>query len=228
MSTANKFHRREVSTPKGVVLTRPGPVGGVRDNNRLVKQQKIRDAALILFLQHGVEGVSVDDIMQSADMAKGSFYRYFADQTALVEDLMAPARSAMVESLESCSRELDSASTRDAQVAAYKRIGNVLAILLMEFPGQVRLYLQESRAPAVGARRPVVSMAKTMSEYAIELTRKAQKHGILKPIPVAISALSVVGATERLLLAVLHEEDIGDVLQVPEAVATLILDGLKA
>lgn len=219
--------RREVSTPKGQALKRPGPVGGVRDLNRQKKAQAIRDAALLLFLERGIEAVSVDDIMQAAQMAKGSFYRYYTDQTALVEDLMAPTRELMTRALETCMRELETASSREMMIKAYTRIGDVLATLLMEQPGPVRLFLQESRAPAQGARRPIIELSAQVARYAIEMTKTAQKHGILKPIPVAVSALTVVGAAERLLLAVLHEEDIGNVLEVPAALTTLILDGLR-
>ncbi len=219
--------RREVSTPKGQALMRPGPVGGVRDLNRQKKAQAIRDAALLLFLERGIEAVSVDDIMQAAQMAKGSFYRYYTDQTALVEDLMAPTRELMTRALETCMRELETASSREMMIKAYTRIGDVLATLLMEQPGPVRLFLQESRAPAQGARRPIIELSAQVARYAIEMTKTAQKHGILKPIPVAVSALTVVGAAERLLLAVLHEEDIGNVLEVPAALTTLILDGLR-
>ncbi|HEY0880895.1 MAG TPA: helix-turn-helix domain-containing protein [Archangium sp.] len=220
--------KREVSTPKGTPLKRPGPVGGVRDLNRQKKTQAIREAALLLFLERGIEAVSVDDIMKAARMAKGSFYRYYADQTALVEDLMMPTRQLMTNALEACSRELVTASSPEMMVKAYRRIGDVLATLLMEQPGPVRLYLQEARAPAQGARRPIIELASQVARYAIEMTRIAQKHGILKPIPEAVSALTVVGAAERLLLAVLHEEDIGNVLEVPAALTTLILDGLRA
>lgn len=220
--------RREVSTPKGKALKRPGPVGGVRDLNRQRKAQAIRDAALLLFLERGIEAVSVDDIMKSARMAKGSFYRYFIDQAALVAELMEPTRLLITEALEACLHELRTAKTRDAQSRAYARVGEVLATLLMEQPGPVRLYLQESRAPAQGARRPIIELSKLMTRYALDMTRTAQQHGILKPIPVAVSALTVVGAAERLLLAVLHDEDIGNVLEVPAALTTLILDGLKA
>lgn len=220
--------QREVSTPRGKALKRPGPVGGVRDLNRQRKAQAIRDAALMLFLERGIEAVSVDDIMKSARMAKGSFYRYFIDQAALVADLMEPTRQLMTEALEVCLKELKSATTRDAQFRAYARVGEVLATLLMEHPGPVRLYLQESRAPAQGARRPIIELSKLVTRYALDITRAAQQHGILKPIPVAVSALTVVGAAERLLLAVLHDEDIGNVLEVPAALTTLILDGLKA
>ena len=219
--------RREVSTPRGQALKRPGPVGGVRDLNRQKKAQAIRDAALLLFLERGIEAVSVDDIMQAAQMAKGSFYRYYTDQTALVDDLMAPTRDLMTNALETCSRELDTAPSREAMVKAYARIGDVLATLLMEQPGPVRLFLQESRAPAQGARRPIIDLSRKVAGYAIEMTKTAQRHGFLKPIPVAVSALTVVGAAERLLLAVLHEEDIGNVLEVPAVLTRLILDGLR-
>lgn len=210
------------------VLKRPGPVGGVRDLNRQKKAQAIRDAALLLFLERGIESVSVDDIMKSARMAKGSFYRYFADQTALVDEIVAPTRTLLTDAMVACCRDLETASSRDMMFKAYARIGDTLAILLMEHPGPVRLYLQESRAPSQGARKPLLDISATVAHYAIEMTRIAQKHGILKPIPVAVSALTVVGAAERLLLAVLHEEDIGNPLEVPAALTTLILDGLKA
>ncbi|MFZ5444016.1 MAG: TetR/AcrR family transcriptional regulator [Myxococcota bacterium] len=219
---------REVSTPKGQRLKRPGPIGGVRDLNRQKKAQAIRHAALLLFLERGIEAVSVDDIMKSARMAKGSFYRYFADQRSLVDDIISPIRELVTRALEQCDHELETASTKEAMIKAYSRIGDVLATLIMEFPGPVRLYLQESRAPAQGARRPIRDLSATVSRFAISMTHTAQKHGILKPIPVAVSALTVVGAAERLLLAVLQEEDIGNVLEVPAALMTLILDGLKA
>jgi AcrR family transcriptional regulator len=227
MKATKLRHVREVSTPKGQALKRPGPVGGVRDLNRQKKAQTIRDAALLLFLERGIDSVSVDDIMTSARMAKGSFYRYYTDQTALLEDILGPTKELMTRALEACSRELETASTREAMFKAYSRIGDVLATLLMEFPGPVRLFLQESRAPAQGPRKPIIELSKTVSRYAIEMTKTAQKHGILKPIPVAVSALTVVGAAERLLLAVLHEEDIGNPLEVPAALTTLILDGLR-
>jgi len=43
-----------------------------------------------------------------------------------------------------------------------------------------------------------------------------------------VSALAVVGAVERLLLAVLREEDVGNPLEIPDALTQLVLDGLRA
>lgn len=207
---------------------RPGQPGGVRDTNRKARKDALIDASLRLFLEHGIEGVSVDDITKKARMAKGSFYRYFDDQAALVAEMIEPTRAKVTEALEQCSIELNTAATRDAQFAAYAKIGEVIGGAFLEYPGVVRLYLQENRAPAVGARKPIAQMSAVISRYAIEITKKAQKHGILRPIPETVSALAVVGAAERLMHGIMLEEDIGNPLEVPSHLATLILDGLKA
>lgn len=218
----------EVTTPRGLLLKRPGPPGGVRDTNRLKKTQAIRDAALALFLDRGVEGVSVDDIMKAAQMAKGSFYRYFADQAALMEDLMAPLRGRLVEALEVCAAELAGSATREAQTAVFRRIAVILTSLLTEYPGQVRLYLQECRAPGVGARRPIVELAKRVTATARDMTSQAQQSGLAKAGNVAVAALTVVGAVERLLLALLLREDIGDHAAVPPVVLSTLLEGIRS
>src|SRR3954466_10862706 len=93
---------------------RPGQPGGVRDLNRKAKAQALLDAALPLLLKRGIEGVSVDEITGKARMAKGSFYRYFDSQAELVDALIAPTRDLMLQTLEACSRALETASTRDA------------------------------------------------------------------------------------------------------------------
>src|SRR5450432_3370743 len=134
---------------------RPGQPGGVRDLNRKARAQALLDTALLLFLERGVEGVSVDEITSKAEMAKGSFYRYFDSQAELVEALITPVRTQILETLETCSRALVKAATRDAMFKAYKPVGEMIGTLLLSFPGVVRLYLQENRGPSVGARKPV-------------------------------------------------------------------------
>ena len=65
-----------------------------------------REAALRLFLERGLDGVTIDDITQACGVAKGTFYRYFDDKAALVESLLAPVRAELVEALELCGRAL--------------------------------------------------------------------------------------------------------------------------
>lgn len=220
------FIKPEVSSSRGALLKRPGPPGGVRDTNRLKKAQAIRDAALSLYLARGVEGVSVDDIMKASQMAKGSFYRYFADQAGLMEELMLPLQARMADALEICAAELADSTSREAK-ATFQKIAVILSALLTECPGQVRLYLQECRAPGLGARRPIVELAKRVTTAAIDITARAQQVGLTKSGNPAVAALTVVGAVERLVFALLHNEDIGDHAAVPPVLMATLLEGLK-
>ncbi len=208
------------------VSKRPGQPGGVRDTNRKEKERVLLDAALLLFLSRGVEGVSVDDITRAASVAKGSFYRYFKDQEALVEALVSPTRKVLMSAFGEVSEALEKAVDRQTQFSSYRRLGGALATLMMEHPGVVRLYLQESRAPAVGARRPLGKLSVDINQSAIELTKKAQKLRIFKEFPPAVSALTVVGATEKLILGVLLDQDLGNPLEIPSALVSLIFDGI--
>ncbi len=207
---------------------RPGQPGGVRDTNRKLRTRQLLQAALELFLERGIEGVSVDDITGAAKMAKGSFYRYFDDQTALVRELVRPTEEAAVKAFDRAFDAIGEADTTQLQANVYRGLGEVLGTFLLEHAGVARLYLQESRAPGVGPRGPLVELSKTVGRHAIRITERAQQHGILKPIPPAISALAVVGAVERLLLGVLQEEPLGNPLEIPPHLVTMILDGLKA
>ena len=205
---------------------RPGQPGGVRATNRKEKEKALLDEALLLFLARGVEGVSVDDITQAAGVAKGSFYRYFKDQEALVEALVLPTRTVMLEAFDEVGKALSKAVDREKQFSMYRRIGGVLATLLMEHPGVVRLYLQESRAPAVGARRPLVKLSDDIVKIAIELTKQAQRLHIFKDFPPGVSALTVVGASEKLILGVLLDQELGNPLEIPQALVSLMFDGM--
>lgn len=206
---------------------RPGPPGGVRDTNRRARTQALLDAALGLFLARGVEAVSIEDITRAADMAKASFYRYFADKEALVSALYAPVSREVLGALEACGVALERATQREELLVAYEALGRRLVAAFLTDAGAARLYLQECRGPALGARAPIRALADAIAAHAIAVTRQAHTHRMLRPIAPSVSALIVVGAVERLLFAVLSGEDVGNPLELPEALTTIVLDGLR-
>lgn len=222
-----KARARAASTGPRVPAQRPGPEGGRRDQNRKERVKALAEAALALFLERGLDGVTIDDITQACGVAKGTFYRYFDDKTALVDALLAPVRAGMLQGLEECGRRLEVARDVEAMFEAYRALGAIFAGAVLTQAGVVRLYLQECRGPAVGARARLVELSRLMSRHAVQLTRQAHTHGLLRPIRPEVSALAVVGAVERLLLAVLSEEEIGNPLDIPDLLSTLVLDGLR-
>jgi AcrR family transcriptional regulator len=199
----------------------------VRDTNRRERMKALGEAALRLFLERGLDGVTIDDITPETRVAKGTCYRYFEDKPALVDWLLAPVRGELLDGLERCGQATAAAHDVEAMFDAYRALAAIIAGALLQYPGVVRLYLQECRGPAVGARVKLVEVARLVSRHAVDITEKAHTHGLLRPILPAVSGLAVVGAVERLLLAVLSEEDVGNPLELPDALTTLILDGLR-
>ncbi len=207
---------------------RPGQPGGRRDTNRKERTKALSDAALALFLARGIEAVTIEDITTKAGVAKGSFYRYFDDKTALVESLFAPVQREVTAAFDGSIARLKGASSREQAFSSYEQIGEGLGRVILHHGDVVQLYLQECRAPAEGARAPARRLAGLVAGKAIEHTRLAREHGLLRDFPAEVSTLSVIGAVERLLFAILAGEFHGEPLEVPGQLITLILDGLRA
>ena len=210
---------------EAVPSERPGLPGGKRDRNRRARVDSLASAALELFLEEGIEGTSIDDITKKARTAKGSFYRYFSGKEALVEALMSPVSEAFSEAFSRCETALSRARTREEMTAAYTEVGEALAVTVLSQPERVRLYLQENRGPRRGARGPVVELADQIRESALAITETAHAHGLMRTFPAEISALAVIGAAERLVLATLNGR-IEHPERLPEQVTTLVLEGL--
>lgn len=206
---------------------RPGKPGGRRDTNRREKTQQLMDAALKLFLERGIEGTTIDDITKAAGTAKGSFYRYFSSKAALVGALFEPVKAALEQAFLVAGERLEAATSAEAMNAAYVSLGEELGGTVLGALDVVQLYLQENRGPRTEARGPVRDLADLVADGAITLTEKARTHGLLRPFPAEVSALTVVGAVERLLFAVLVEERVESPLELPEQLTSLVLDGLR-
>lgn len=207
---------------------RPGQSGSKRDLNRKQRADELARAALGLFLKGGVEPVTIDDVTRAAGVAKGTFYRYFDDKTQLVEALIAPLTAAVRSSMETASSALANARTEAELGRAYVMLASELAQTLLPNAPVVQLYLQESRAPAVGARAPIRKLADEVTLHAIELTRLAHGRALLRDLPPAVTANAVVGAVETLLFRFLEGAALGSPEEASSALISMVLDGLRA
>ncbi len=215
-------------TPASVPKLRPGPPGGQRDQNRRDKVQALCDAAVRLFLAQGIEGTGIDDITKAAGVAKGSFYRYFDDKVQLVETLLAPVSTAAAAALARCEGAIAGAEDRGTLVAAYTAMGLELGALVLAHQAVIRLYLQERRAPGVGARAPVIRLARLLEQSAETLSKRARARGLLREWPSPrVSSLAVVGAAEQILCSFLSGADLGNAAEVPAMLTSLIMDGMR-
>ncbi|MGE3636753.1 MAG: TetR/AcrR family transcriptional regulator [Sandaracinaceae bacterium] len=206
---------------------RPGPPGGKRDLNRKRRSEQLRQAGLKLFLERGVDPVTIDDIAKEAGTAKGNFYRYFSDKVDLVQAIVTPMSEAVFEAFDRCERGLEEAHDDTSLVAAYQSLAIGLIPVAVGMPDEVRLYLTECRAPNAGARAPIRAFGDQVRERATLLTEFAVDHGLLRIPDPRISALAVVGAVEQLAFSTI----VGELDAPPPMVAgiliSLVLQGIR-
>jgi AcrR family transcriptional regulator len=220
MSTA-KFR------PPRVPSARPGQAGGKRDENRRRRIEQLCDAAMDLYLVHGIGAVTIDQIVDAAGIAKGSFYRYFDDQAQLVETLLQPLAAAIEETMAHAEQRLGAATRSRELPAIYIAMATEMTRAVAGQPRLLRLYLQECRSPAAGARRPVRELADRIAARGIRLSTIARDFGLLRDSDPRVGALTVIGAVERLSFAALTGEDIGPLDALPGTLVSIVLEGVR-
>lgn len=67
--------------------------------SQAAKKSRIEDSALHLFLEKGIEQTSVNDIVKQAHLAKGTFYLYYKDKAALIDEIIIEKNIAMLEDI---------------------------------------------------------------------------------------------------------------------------------
>ncbi len=201
---------------------------GKRAENRRVRTEALQRAALGLFLQYGVEAVTIDQIVDGARTAKGSFYRYFRDKTDLVASLVEPLKRDVSSSFARCAERLREASREGNVAKPYEGLAQDLIRCVLQYPDVVRLYLHESRGPKNGARAPIVELAEAVLDGATELSNIAHELGLVRGLVGRLSAIVVVGASELIITRLFAGDDVGPVLEMPGELVSLVLDGVRA
>jgi AcrR family transcriptional regulator len=214
--------------PRTKELERPGREGGKRAENRKQRILALETAALRLFLQYGVEAVTIDQIVDGAQTAKGSFYRYFRDKSDLVEAVVAPLANDVRQAFDRCAAALRNEEQATDLPSHYQALGEELFRIVLQYPEVVRLYLHEARGPKSGARVPIVKLAEDVLDRATLLSDIAREQGFLRPLAGRLSAIVVVGAVDLLLTRLFAGDEITPVIEMPSKLVSLVLDGVRA
>jgi AcrR family transcriptional regulator len=208
-------------------IERPGALGGKRDLNRRKRVQDLIDAGLSLFLERGIEAVTIDEVAREAGMAKGNFYRYFRDKADLVEAVISPVSSTTLQAIHECDAQLRQANNREQAVEVYAQLGNRLVGALALYPDAMCLYLQERRAPSTIARQAISDLANELDTRAMTLSQVAAERGFVSVSDPRVSALAVLGAVEALALASVRKQVQMDPVETTKSLISIVLEGLR-
>lgn len=206
---------------------RPGAPEGKRERNRQRRVEELRQAALPLFLADGVNDVTVDRIAEHAGLAKGSFYHYFVDKEDLVRGLMAPLADSLRGTIATAREAVRRLGPTDDPVVPFAALAQSAGWILLTHQDLLRLYLQESRAPATGARRPIRELGDDIADLSIELGMASRERGMFRDLDPRVTPLAIIGAAERLLFEHFCRRDLGDPAAIARELTSLIIDGLR-
>lgn len=168
-------------------VTADGPRTSAR---RERTRERLLDAALALFAEHGVEATSIEAICEGADFTRGAFYSNFEDKAALIDALSAREQERAVQQLRVAILEAPWASERceggDVDAATIGRIVTTLLRALTLDPrwgvvnSELRLRaMRDPRAAAAHAARE----AAVMDAIAGEISALMARIGVVSLIP---------------------------------------------
>src|SRR4051812_37123163 len=89
------------------------------ERERLARRARVLDAARGLFLERGVEAVTLREVAQRIEYSTTAVYVHFKDKAALVEAMVAEDFAAFAQSLERCAAVVDPVERVGALYEAY-------------------------------------------------------------------------------------------------------------
>ncbi len=115
----------------GVAIVHGGAAGGGGDaavaTGKVRRRTKTREALLLaartLMVARQKDGFTIDDVVQLAGVAKGSFYNHFPDKEALADEVYRETRAKEESEIEAVNRAVDDPMARVARaMALYARL----------------------------------------------------------------------------------------------------------
>ena len=188
----------------------------VKENRRL----RIADAAKVLFTDFGYKSVSMDQIAQKANVAKGTVYLYFKDK----DDLFFQLVNELLEGIKSFVE-----STVEKKLSLFDEIHEVVYNLLMLRKRQKFIYTiaREAKELKTPSACSVMQMIQNqITGYIEDKLNAAVIQGIVKPCNTSVLAFAVFKLYTALAFEWEENHEPLDERQIAESVSLFIKNGL--
>jgi AcrR family transcriptional regulator len=183
-------------------------------------RQAMLDASIALFADRGYDATGVQEIVDRANLTKGSFYYAFESK----EDVL---RQIQDQFIERCLAALDSviAEGHPPDVALSKAIGWFIAIS-GEQREELSIFFQESRHLTQEFFADVRRKRDLFEEKFVSLLNAGQESGVFREVPSRIMGFGIIGMCAWAYHWVRPE--LGPTDPIGEAYADVLLNGLYA
>ncbi len=187
-----------------------------KDQARSPRVERTR-AALIaagrrLFCNGAVDSVSIDDIVQAANVAKGSFYNHFSDRDALVDAISSEIRGNVERAIELANADVEDPATRVARaVSSFFRF----ALDNIESAGfLVRVHVGDT------------SLSAPINSGVVGDVSRGLREGRFAIPTVEAGMLCVLGVTQVTLARIISEPQSVHAVSLAQQMCSLLLRGL--
>lgn len=187
-----------------------------------IRRQKIADAARELFTDFGYKSVSMEQIAQKSNIAKGTVYLYFKDKDDLFFHLVK-------EQLGEIKKYVESVEAKN--LSLFDELHQVVYNLLMlrtrqKFVYRIACEARELKTPSACSVMQMIE--DQVTGYIEGKLKKAVEDGIIKPCNVSILSFAVLKVYTALAFEWEQNHTPLDERQIAESVSLFIRDGLMA
>ena len=169
-------------------------------------------AGQTLFAQHPVDAVAIDDIVQAADVAKGSFYNHFTDRDDLVRAVVGEIRAALEARVGVVNAGVDDPARRVARaVCVYQRYA-------LDEPQKARVLIRVQSGFA--------SLSSPLNQGAIEDITAGLAAGRFSIATTEAGLLFVMGVSQTAMARTCRDPQPAAAISLAQQVCALILRGL--
>lgn len=187
-----------------------------------LRRQKIADAARELFTDFGYKSVSMEQIAQKSNIAKGTVYLYFKDKDDLFFHLVK-------EQLGEIKKYVESVEAKN--LSLFDELHQVVYNLLMlrtrqKFVYRIACEARELKTPSACSVMQMIE--DQVTGYIEGKLKKAVEDGIIKPCNVSILSFAVLKVYTSLAFEWEQNHTPLDERQIAESVSLFIRDGLMA
>jgi AcrR family transcriptional regulator len=166
-----------------------------------------------LFCERPVDAVTVDDIVQAANVGKGSFYNHFADREALVREITAEIRAGVELAIDRANADVEDPAQRVARACCI----------------YVRFALDEPERAGVLVRVQSghTSMDAPLNRGLIDDISRGLAIGRFRVATLESGVLYVLGVTQMALTRVVQEPSAALAISLAQQMYALMLSGLR-
>jgi AcrR family transcriptional regulator len=166
-----------------------------------------------LFCERPVDAVTVDDIVQAAEVGKGSFYNHFVDREALVREITREIRATVERAIDLANAEVEDPARRVARACCI----------------YVRFALDEPEAAGVLVRvySGHTSIATPLNRGLVDDISKGLSSGRFRVATLEAGVLYVLGVTQMALVRITQEPSTALAVSLSQQFCALMLSGLR-